>query len=140
MSKYPDCFPENFERDILPKGAKPVNRHVYRLIKSGKIDRSGFLSTFEEVKSGAVPPPKRGLDLSAPETYSTSCFEDYQDIEYLLDIFMRHYPRVFVAEGETHASCGPSQRTSERRKKEDSHVDWWIYNDAEPHKFFKEVK
>lgn len=24
MGKYPDCFPENFETEILPKGAQKI--------------------------------------------------------------------------------------------------------------------
>ena len=30
MKKYPECFPENFETDILPKDAKKENKSVYR--------------------------------------------------------------------------------------------------------------
>lgn len=63
MKKYPKCFPDNFEADILPAGAK----------------------------------------------------------------------------GETVGSCGPCQLTSEREERHDTHVDWWIYEKAEPHIYFHEV-
>ena len=33
MGKYPECFPENFEEEILPKEAKEENKNVYRVIK-----------------------------------------------------------------------------------------------------------
>ena len=39
MKKYPECFPENFETDILPEGAKKENKAVYRVIKYGTINR-----------------------------------------------------------------------------------------------------
>ena len=62
--RYPECFPGNFETEILPKGAK----------------------------------------------------------------------------GQTEGSCGPSQLTSEREERTDTHVEWWLYQDSEPQNFFREVK
>lgn len=38
MSKYPKCFPENFEKDILPKDARNEEIEVYRIMKTGKIE------------------------------------------------------------------------------------------------------
>lgn len=32
-SKYPACFPEDFETSILPKEAIEENKFVYRVIK-----------------------------------------------------------------------------------------------------------
>ena len=46
MGKYPECFPEDFEERILPKGAKPENKQVYRIIKSGIIDRDSFIKSW----------------------------------------------------------------------------------------------
>ena len=43
MKKYPKCFPENFETEILPEGAKEENKSVYRIIKKGQIDRDSFI-------------------------------------------------------------------------------------------------
>ena len=40
--RYPECFPGNFETEILPKGAKEESRPVYRVMKSGTIDREGL--------------------------------------------------------------------------------------------------
>lgn len=88
MSKYPKCFPENFETDILPEGAKEENKHVYRVIKYGEINN----------------------------------------------------PKAFIAYGETEAACGPCQLTSERDKsRNDTHVDWWVYDDTDPQVYFREV-
>lgn len=139
MNKYPKIFPENFERDILPKGAEFSNREVYRIIKNGTIDRDSFISTFEETERGLRPKPKRNYDLEDPGIYSTSCNEDYNDACYLLKVFMRHYPKPKIAIGVTEKSCGPSQLTSERTKNMDSHVDWWIFDEANPQCYFKEV-
>lgn len=139
MNKYPECFPDNFEKEILPKDVKYENKSVYRIIKYGKIDREGFIGTYEEVQRGLRPLPKRGMDLNDPGTYSTSCNMEYSEAEYMLDVFMRHHPRAFIAKGVTEATCGPSQLTSEREEREDTHVDWWIYKDANPQNYFKEV-
>lgn len=141
MRKFPDCFPENFESEILPRDAKCVKRHVYRIIKSGMINKSAFMSTFEEIKEGLIPPPKR-LNLSNPSTYSTSCSLTYDDLTYWLDVFMRKgNPKAFIAEGETDEICGPNQITSDRDSSNSNknHVDWWIYADSNPQDSFQEV-
>lgn len=140
MRKYPECFPDDFEKDILPREAKEENIKVYRIIKRGTIDRDAFLSTFEEIEK-KLSPPRKILDLTDPGTYSTSCNIEYSEAEYFLDIFMRHYPEPKIAKGETEATCGPSQLTSERKIKcANTHVDWWIYEGASPQKYFSEVK
>ena len=58
MSKYPECFPDNFEEDILPEGAKNENKSVYRVIKYGTINRDGFIGAYEEIQRGLIPPKK----------------------------------------------------------------------------------
>lgn len=139
MSKYPKCFPSNFETEILPKEAKQENRPVYRIIKSGKIDRDSFISSFEEMKRGLIP-LKKNLNPSDPGIYSTSCFMEFSEAEYVLKLFMRRYPRPFIAKGETERSCGPSQLSAERERRNKgskSHVDWWIYEESAPQRYFE---
>lgn len=140
MKKYPKCFPDNFETEILPEDAKEENKSVYRIIKSGIIDRDSFISTYEEMERGLIPRKKK-LDLNDPEIYSTSCNIDFSEAQYALNIFMRHYPKPFIAKGQTEVGCGPCQLTSERDKsKEGTHVGWWIYEKSDPQNYFKEVK
>lgn len=139
MKRFPNCFPDNFETDILPKDAKEESKNVYRVIKYGKIDRESFIGTYEEIQRGLIP-PKRIMDLNNPGIYSTSCNMAYEDAEYALNMFMRHHPEAFIAVGETKGSCGPSQLTSDREVRDDTHVDWWIYENTEPQNYFKEVK
>lgn len=137
MGKFPECFPSDFESRILPKEAKEDNRTVYRVMKYGKIDRRGFISTFEETKLGLRPPGKRELDPDDPSVYSTSCHENKSDAEYCLKLLMRKNPSAFIVKGETERSCGPCQLTKERKKCKDSHVDWWIYEESNPEQYFK---
>lgn len=108
-------------------------------MKSGTIDREGFISTYEEIQRGLIPPKKK-LRWNRPEIYSTSCNMDYSEAQYALDMFMRHHPKAIIAKGQTEGSCGPSQLTSEREERTDTHVDWWVYQDSEPQNFFREVK
>lgn len=138
MRQFPSCFPSNFESEILPREAKCERKHVYRIIKYGTINREAFISTYEEVLRGLRPRGKN-FDEKDPSTYSTSCNLEITDAQYLLSVFMRHYPHPFIAEGETTIECGPCQLTSERKPDEHSHVDWWIYENSSPHVAFKEV-
>ena len=138
MSKYPECFPENFETEILPKEAKKENKPVYRVMKYGTLNRESFISTYEEIRRGLIP-PKRRMNLQDPSLYSTSCNMEYPEAEYALNLFMRHHPKAFVAKGETVKSCGPCQLTSEREERSDTHVDWWIYEESEPQLYFKRL-
>ena len=132
-------FPGKFETEILPEGAKTESKPVYRVIKYGSINRESFISTYEEIQRGLIPPKKR-MNLSDPGLYSTSCNIEYSEAEYALNIFMRHQPKVFIAKGETEGKCGPCQLTAERETRTDTHVDWWIYEEAEPQMYFDEVE
>ncbi|MCI9337906.1 MAG: hypothetical protein HFH93_10290 [Lachnospiraceae bacterium] len=138
MGQFPECFPEKFETDILPQGAKKENKSVYRVIKYGTINRDSFIGTYEEIQRGLIPRKKR-MNLDDPGLYSTSCNIEYSEAQYAMNIFMRHHPKVFIAKGQTEGSCGPCQLTSEREERNDTHVDWWIYQEAEPQNYFNEV-
>lgn len=115
MKKFPRCFPENFRTDILPQGAKEDNKSVYRIIKYGTINRDSFIGTYEEICRGLIPPKKK-LNLNDPSIFSTSCNIEYSEAEYALNVFMRHYPKPFIAKGVTEGTCGPSQLTAERKR------------------------
>ena len=139
MKSFPDCFPGNFATDILPVGAVEDNKPVYRVIKYGILNRDSYIGTYEEILKGLMPPGKKRRDPSKPGTYSTSCHLEKSESEYFLQLCMRHHPAAFIAKGITAADCGPSQLTSDREPRDDTHVDWWIYKDAEPQYYFEEV-
>ena len=54
------------------------------MIKNGILDRESFISTYEEIQRGLIPPKKR-LNLKAPGTYSTSCNMQYSEAQYALE-------------------------------------------------------
>ncbi len=49
------------------------------------------------------------------------------------------YPKPIIAKGETEGSCGSCQLTSEREMRDDTHVDWWVYDKSTPQIYFSEV-
>lgn len=105
--RYPECFPGNFETEILPKGAKEERRPVYRVMKSGTIDREGFISTYEEIQRGLIPPKKK-LGWNKPEIYSTSCNMDYSEAQYALDMFMRHHRKQSLQRDRPKGAVAPA--------------------------------
>ena len=132
MQKFPDCFPENFESEILPKDIEYFSLHAYRILKEGKLNRQAFMSTFEEFKDKKYKP--RGFNPNSPDTYSTSLFSDMHEIKNILKIMLRHNPPALIAEGTTEPCCGPNKRDSQN-----SHINWWIFKDASPEIYFKVV-
>lgn len=138
-SKFPEAFPNNFETDILPKNITPLTLQVYRVCTSGIIDRSAFLSTYESVQQGLQPKPPE-WDLTAPGTYSTSCDENEKSIKKVLSCLKRYNPPAFIMVGEASCMLGPVQRTRERVGGKTSHIDWWIYRDANPSDYFKKIE
>lgn len=139
-NRFPDCFPSNFQEDILPKNLKPLHVHVFRICKYGSINKQAFLSTFEEVKLGLRPPGFRWeKQLNDPGTYSTSCNTDLQEILGVLDHLQGYHPQAILCQGDATSDLGPLQLTSERIKRPTNHVDWWLYKDSDPSQSFAEV-
>ena len=44
-----------------------------------------------------------------------------------------------IAKGVTEGNCGPSQLTSEREERDNTHVDWWVYKGGAPQFYFRAV-
>lgn len=129
--KFPTYF-ANFE---LPEGAKEDKILVYRACKTNNIDKESFLPTFEENKF-QLPDD----DISNPSSYSLSTFENPKDVKRFTMFRLNQLtPPCKIAVGLTEPEHGLVQRTKERfvKKSKTSHVDWWLYEDAEPHKEFK---
>lgn len=135
--KYPECFPPNFETEILPKGIQNIELFVYRICTNGIINKESFLSTFEEVQLGKKPMTKDWeRRLKNPSTYSTSCDTNLDSIKNTLKCLKDYYPAPIIAQGTATFQHGPLQRTSERTGRETTHVDWWLYSEADPSEDF----
>lgn len=135
--KAQKLFPLYMRHISLPDGAASEEAEVFRICKTGKVEKDSFLPTYEEYK---MDDRIEELDLSNPGSYSLSVWEKKRDARRMHTFFSKKIPAVIVAKGITATECGMIQRTREREgKNKKSHIDWWLYEDSEPHKYFEEV-
>ena len=130
--KYPPGFPV----EELPEGAREERIIVYRVCRSGKVDSSSFLPSYLDELAMTKENAEAEHDIGQ---YSLSTFFKENDAKRALKFFRGKQPNAVLAIGSTEPSCGLCQRTKERKKNAKSHVDWWLYQGAEPHIFFQEV-
>lgn len=148
MSVVTNVFPDYFSQDAINgifKNGKEENIEVYRVCKYGKDTTIGFLNYYEEVVQGLKTVRNRQTTLEKYskniDSLSVSCYYLLDDIIYYYNITLKDsHPERILLKGITSSTCGLSQRTSERKVKNDSHVDWWLYKDVKPWEFFKEEK
>ncbi len=126
-------FPAYFSRFELPEGAREEAIEVYRACKSGKCDAASFIPTYEE-KGFEI---RDGDDEKDPGLYSLSTFEKPQHVKRFAKVDVDTQIPCRIAVGITEPKWGLVQRTSERKKKAKSHVDWWLYENATPHESFE---
>lgn len=148
MDKKVYIFPDYFSSSVVSKiinNGRENNYYVYRLAKYGKKDETiAFLNYYEEVIRGLKIVRKKEAYLKEcknnMDRLSVSCYMDIEDINYYCGVTLKdHYPEKIILEGTAKGKHGLSQITSERKEKNDSHVDWWLYKDATPWIDFKEV-
>lgn len=130
-------FPGDFPIEELPDGAKEENIQVYRICRTGSVEPRSFLPS--NIDPDIVHTKENDGEEDIIGKYSLSTYEKRRDARQRLRLFSRTTPAAIAAYGVTDPSCGLVQRTKERKQKKDSHVDWWLYKGAEPHKFFKAV-
>lgn len=130
------AFPAYFSCFTMPDDAAEQELTVYRACRTRKIEKESFLNTYEE-NGFQVPFGKQADD---PQVYSMSTYEKLKDIKRFVCIDSRYVPPLLLAKGITDPKCGISCRTAKWRKgAKGSHVDWWLYEGAEPWKCFREV-
>lgn len=127
-------FPYDFPIDLLPPGAKEERIETYRICKTGKVENESFLPTYIEFKN------TKEFDENDIGDYSLSTYYKFKDAKRQLKFFSQRNPASILAIGCTDPSCGPCQRSKERTHTKTSHVDWWLYEGAQPHLFFEEYK
>lgn len=127
-------FPDYFERFDLPEGAKPEKIEVYRACKTQKCDKESFTPSFEEKGFKYL----QGDNPRDPSLYSLSTAEKPKDIKRFVNLNSEYKKPYKIAKGVTSEECGFVQRTKERiPSRRNSHVDWWLFKNAEPYKFFE---
>lgn len=127
-------FPDYFSRFEIPEGAKEQEIKVYRACRTQLCDHGSFIPTFE-IQNFIYLMDQLEDD---PGVYSLSTFEMAKDIKRFATLDSDLHKPYKIAIGKTAPECGLSQRTRERKRKyKGSHVDWWLYMNAEPWKHFK---
>lgn len=132
--KFPSYF-ENFE---IPKWAREQELQVYRACATGKVDSESFLNSFEENEFQI----SAGGDVSDPQEYSLSVYTKFRDVKRFMTMDSRYGVPFVIAKGITKSIHGICLETKEWKRKlgvkyRGSHVDWWLYTDAEPCKEFE---
>ncbi len=134
MNRLEKKFPSYFKNFKLPEGAKEQKIVVFRACKTQKVDRESFTPSFEENGYSYC----EGDDPTDPGLYSLYTYEKPKDVKRFVNTNNSFRPPYKISKGITEPSCGPSQRTKERKpKSKGSHVDWWIYEYSEPHNHFE---
>lgn len=132
-------FPTYFPVDKLPEEAKEEEIEVFRACKYGFCDDS-FLTTYEECRIYKFKP--KSYNEEDIGTYSMSCFEDIKDLKSVLrkhkNIF-KEYKKLVLSKGKTNFECGMILKAKDKSDS-GSHVDFFLYENAEPIKYFKVIK
>lgn len=137
IDKLKKKFPTYFPINKLPKEAKEEEIEVFRACKYGFCDDS-FLTTYEECRIYKFKP--KGYNEEYIGTYSMSCYEDIKDLNKMLRVSKIHskYNNLVLSKGKTNIECGIILRANDV-KKSGSHVDFWIYENAKPIKYFEVI-
>lgn len=138
VQKLEKFFPQYFELFTMPEGAGAEEITVYRACKTWKCDKESFTPTFEENGLKYLD----GDDPSDPGVYSLSTFEKAKDVKRFVMTSENHPKPHKIAIGVTNPECGIVQRTKDRKGKKykSSHMDWWLYEGAEPQKYFSIIE
>lgn len=144
---FPDYFTSTIVQELKDNGGCENNFSVYRVDKYGNNDKTAFYNYYEEVIHGlkTVRNKEKALEkyLSNIDSLSVSCDMDCERVKYYFNITLKdQFPERKLLYGITSSSEGLSRITKEWKdnyKGSSGHIDWWLYKDAEPNKFFKEV-
>jgi len=135
IQKAKKVFPAYFKNFEIPFAAKEQEIEVYRACPTRKIERESFLNTFEE-NGNKVPVNCSEHD---PQVYCLSTFFRLKDVKRFVIIESKYQPPWILAKGHTTKDDGVSCITKQWKPCANSHVDWWLYEGAEPWLVFKET-
>ncbi len=145
MSKFPDSYPKDLLERIIEDGAGDnIFENVYRIDNHGKCDRDTFLSSYlEKQKENGInnrDSYKQQNDEYDIGEYSTSLNSNKREIKNTLKCFEKHGKKPRILIGNIDPKYGKSMKTREsksQRYSKRNHIDWWLYEDADPSKDFR---
>lgn len=126
-----------FSAENIPLSATEIERkNVYRICFNGVIDKEAFDCTYISYKRrNRTLRPK---DLRKPDCFATSCFADLNDALVKKEAWSGNNPSLIIAIGDITKDSGVScTDESLKNNGNNSHINWWIYLEYEPHKHFK---
>ncbi len=129
-------FPDYFSKyNVPPKEAREESLEVYRACRTNKLERASFLPTYEEHGFQFIQEDEK----NDPSTFSLSVYEKPRDVKRFAIVNSSIRPPYKIVKGETNPIYGKILRTKEYKpeRKKSSHIDWWLYVDAEPYKDFE---
>lgn len=132
---FPDCF-ERY--NVPPDKARDEIIEVYRACKTNKLERESFLSTYEECGCESTLEEAK----KDPSFFSMSVYEKPKDVRRFAITNENIRPPLKIAKGLTLPEFGKVLRTKEYKEgyKKSSHIDWWLYQGAEPYKSFELIE
>lgn len=117
-------FPDSLEKDYEPFAAYRGIRLIPHI--KDRVEKEDFRSQIE--RASDFP----GIDYEDIENYSCSCFID---IDELLLAFRLPRKNKGIARGNIRKEYGPICR-----EEESSHINWFLFNDADPSSEFEVIK
>lgn len=133
-------FPSYFKNFKIPIWAREQELQVFRACATGRVERESFLNSYEE--NGFQVCPDGAED--DPQEYSLSAYTKLSGVKRFMTMDSRFGVPFKIAQGITNPIHGICLETKEWKrnlgqKSKSSHVDWWLYENAEPWKEFDEV-
>ena len=126
-------FPNYFSKFEIPEWARPQIIKVFRACATGSIDRESFLNSYEENNFEVLA----GVEETNPSMYSLSTYKKFKDVRRYMTTTSKYKKPYLIAVGNTNPKYGVCLETKEWKKmngekSKSSHVDYWLYEDAEP--------
>lgn len=135
VNRIKRIFPAYFEQyNMPPQEAREESLVVYRACKTNRLERESFLPSFEEQGFQFVTEEEK----QDPSTFSLSVYEKPRDVKRFATMNSSMRPPYTIAKGKTNPIYGKILRTKEYKpeRKKSSHIDWWLYEGAEPYHEF----
>jgi len=128
-------FPAYYDNFKMPPEAKEQELTVYRACETRKLERESFLDSYE-ANGFQVP---ANFEPTDPIVYSMSTYLKLRDVKRFVVTNSKHQPPFALAKGITdpiHGICCETRQWKEGYPNSSSHVDFWLYKDAEPWRSF----
>lgn len=126
MKKFPSFFSSN--NVTLPSKFDTEEYTVYRACITGQVEKDSFLCTYVE----------QGFSINPSSTYfagefSLSVYANPKHFKRFLSVDRRAQHPWTIAKGCTDMNMGPHKVSSpDFFPKRKSHIDWWLYDGAQP--------